>query len=170
MKNKCCLPILLGFLLSVSSASFAANSSIGVVDVNDVLKNYPKVAQLEKKLKDKFAPQQQELTQDGKAFQADLDKFNKDSAIMKDADKKAATDKLQKKQEAIQAKQEKFQQQFLSARDESMQILLNDVQEATAKIAKKHGLSVVLRKEAVIYNNDDVDLTKEVSTFLNANK
>jgi outer membrane protein len=158
--------IVAGFFLATVSTVFAADSKVGVVDVQKVLQGYSKVAQMETKLKNQFGPEQQKMQATSKEISDEIAKFNRDSSVMKQADKKAAQDKIVKQQNDFRNQQVDFQKKFFMARDEAMQALLNDVKAAVAKVAAKEHFNLVLAKANVAYNDAGLDITDKVSKEL----
>ncbi|GAH00562.1 unnamed protein product, partial [marine sediment metagenome] len=65
------------FLLTGFSTAFADDFKVGVVDVQKVLQNYSKVAQVEEKLKQQFGPEQGKLQAKNKQISEEIAKFNR---------------------------------------------------------------------------------------------
>jgi outer membrane protein len=158
--------IVAGFFLATFSPVFAANLNVGVVNVQKVLQGYSKVAQMENKLKGQFSPEQAKMQATNKQISDEIAKFNRDSTVMKQADKKAAQDRIVKEQNDFRNQQVDFQKKFFAARDEAMQSLLSDVKNAVAKIAAKKHLNLVLVEANVAYSDSSLDITSDVSAAL----
>jgi outer membrane protein len=155
------LGILAACLLAatVSSNVFAAEFKVGVVDVQKVLQSYSKVSQVEDRLKKQFGPEQDKMQATNKQITDEITKFNRDGAVMKQADKKVAQDRIMKEQNDFRNQQVDFQKKFFMARDTAMQSLLDDVKTAVSKVAAREHFNLVLAKTNVAYNDDSLDVT-----------
>jgi outer membrane protein len=158
--------ILLSFLtlalISSVSGVFAADLKIGVVNFQQVLQNYPKVKATDEKLKKQFAPQQEKLVAMQKKLNDDINKYNRDGAIMKESDKKDAEGKIRDAANKFQTAQGDFQKQLALARNEAMKSIEQDVSGIVSKVAKEQNFDLVLAKAAVGYNKPEADITDRV--------
>jgi outer membrane protein len=161
MKKILLLVLSIGLLLGFSVAR-ADNLKVGVLDVQKVMQKSPRVSAMQAKLKKQFAPQEKKITAAQKQLKADFDKYNKDQAVMKDADKKALQKKILAEQSKLRNLQTQFQQQLIAAQRKSMQSILKDIEDAVEKVAKDQKLDLVLTKASVAYNNPDLDVTDQV--------
>lgn len=158
------LVLVAGIVLSASV--FAANMKIGILSVQEVLHKAPQVAALQTKLKNQFKPEQAKLVAAQKQLTADIQKLNRDSAVMKAADKKALQQKIIKEQRAFQQLQAGFQHDLTVAQNGAMKAVLNDIRGAVNKIAAKGHYNLILVKSAVAYNDSNLDITKQVISRL----
>lgn len=161
MKKIVLLVLSIGLLLGFSIAR-ADNLKVGVLDVQKVMQNSPQVSAMQAKLKKQFAPQEKKITTAQKQLKADFGKYNRNKAVMKDADKKTLQKKILAEQSSLRDLQVKFQQQLIAAQRESMQSILKDIEDAVNDVAKDQKLDLVLTKASVAYNNPDLDVTDKV--------
>jgi outer membrane protein len=161
MKKILLLVLSIGLLLGFSVAR-ADNLKVGVLDVQKVMQKSPQVSVMQAKLKKQFAPQEKKITAAQKQLKADFDKYNKDQAVMKDADKKALQKKILAEQSKLRNLQTQFQQQLIAAQRTAMQSILKDIEGAVEDVAKDQKLDLVLTKASVAYNNPDLDVTDQV--------
>jgi len=161
MKKILLLVLSIGLFLSFSVAQ-ADNLKVGVLDVQKVMQNCSQVSAMQAKLKKQFAPQEKKITVAQKQLKADFDKYNKNQAVMKDADKKAMQKKILAEQSSLRDLQVKFQQQLIAAQRQGMQSVLKDIEDAVNDVAKDQKLDLVLTKASVAYNNPDLDVTDKV--------
>jgi outer membrane protein len=167
--KKILLPSLISAILFLTSASYAlADDSkydlkkIGVVDFQQVLQSYHKVKEADEKLKKQFAPQQEKLVDMRKQLNNDVDKYNRDSGIMKEADKKSTEAKIRDEANKLQTAQSDFQKQLAAAKNETMKSIEQDVADIVGKVAKDLKLDLVLAKAAVGYSDSKFDITDQV--------
>jgi len=158
------LVVLLGLFLA--SCAFASDGKVAVVDVQKVLADAPQVASVKTKLQNQFDPQSKEIANMQKQLQADVEKYSKDSAVMKDKEKKDLQDKIADNQKKLRDKEVSFQQDLVNAQNQAMQGILKQIQDAAENIAKKQQYDMVLVKGAVLYNNAALDITDKVIASL----
>lgn len=143
-------------------------SNIAVVNVQQILQQSPKIADINKKLQDQFKPRQQNLLAQQKSLQDEMDNFKKNSATMSDKDKEAAQKKLNDEQADLVKKVTAFQQDLNKEQNKQMQSVLSQLNEIISGIAKKNSYSLVFDSQAVIYAKDGTDITKDVAKQFDA--
>lgn len=148
-------------LLGIQVAS-AADLKVGVVDLKKVLAEAPQVSTMRTKLQNQFDPQNKELIALQKEMQANMDKYNKDSSVMKDQEKKVLQDKIMSQQSQLRDKQAEFQKSLLAAEDQSMQSISKLIQDVVDSLAKEQGYDLILAKGAVAYSNPSFDITDKI--------
>lgn len=148
-------------LLGIQVAS-AADIKVGVVDLKKVLAEAPQVSAMRTKLQNQFDPQNKELIALQKEMQTNMDKYNKDSSVMKDQEKKVLQDKIMSQQSQLRDKQAAFQKSLLAAEDQSMQSISKLIQDVVDSLAKEQGYDLILAKGAVAYSNPSFDITDKV--------
>lgn len=158
-----------GALLALQVAS-AADLKVGVIDLRKILSDAPQVTAMRTKLQTQFDPANKELIALQKTLQDDADNYNKNSAVMKDADKKSLQGKIMTEQKQLRDKQADFQKKLLAAEDQAMQGISKQVQDAVDGIAKSKKFDLVLAKGAVAYNDPSFEVTTEVLDILKKNK
>lgn len=158
--KKLVLGVAAAALFAVSSFAMALN--IGVVDMQKVMQNAPQVKAMQNKLKSEFGPQEQKLQALQKQLQADVEKFEKNSSIMKDSDKKALAKKIAAEQKDLQNRQNDFRTKVLTAQNEAMQKIFGQIQKIVNGIASDQKLNLILTKTSTVYSDDDMDVTDQV--------
>lgn len=166
--------LLLAASVGISQAAPATatngNSTIkvAVVNVQQVLQQSPRVADLSKKLEGQFKARQTKISDEQKNLQDQLDKFKKESPTMSQKDR----DTMQKKIAADRADLVKqvvaYQQDLQKEQNKIMQGILSDLNGIVSTIAKAQNYSLVLDSQAVIYALDGNDITKDVATQFNS--
>lgn len=155
-----CLSLLL------ATSVWAADNKIAVVDVQKVLATAPQVAAIKTKLQNQFDPQSKAITELQKQLQADVEKYTKDNAVMKDKEKKDLQDKVTTEQKKVRDLEVSFQQNLVNAQNQAMQTILKQIQDTAEDIAKKQKYDLVLVKGAVLYSDATLDITDQVVTAL----
>jgi len=160
-------------MLAVSmGACQAADSSTGqikvaVVNVQQILQQSPKIADLSKKLEDQFKKRQTKIGEEQKSLQDSLDKFKKDSSTMSASAKDSTEKKLSTERAALVKKVVSYQQDLQKEQTKIMQGVLKDINGIVSKIAKKNSYSLVLDAQAVVFAADGNDITSDVAKEFN---
>ena len=162
------LALLSSVLLIAGTQAFAADAyKVAVVNVQQVLLQSSKVAEVNTKLQDQFKPRQAKLAATQKTLQDALDKFNKDSSSMKAADRDSTEKKLNDQKATFLKDAGAFQKEVNAAQNSAMQGILKQLSGIISVMSKKSGYSLVLDSQAVVYSADATDITKEVGKDFN---
>lgn len=168
------IAILLGVSLLLSSAFITCNaatpdfSRIAVVNVQQVLQQSPRVADLSKKLEGEFKPRQAKINDQQKSLQDQIDRFEKESTTMSQKDKDAAQKKIAAQRQDLVKQVVALQQDFQKEQTRVMQGILGDVNGIVSSIAKKNNYTIVFDSTAVIYSASNNDITKDVASQFNS--
>lgn len=169
--------ILVGTLLvaggiQVCQAADAAAPQIkvAVVNVQQVLQQSPRVAQLSKKLEGEFKDRQAKIGDEQKALQDLMDKFKQESPTMSQKDKDAMQKTITTNRAALVAKVVAYQQDLQKQQTKIMQGVLSDLNGIVTTIAKNQSYALVLDAQAVIYSVNGEDITKDVAKQFNTLK
>ena len=142
-------------------------TKIAVVNMQQVLQQSPKVAELSTKLQNQFKSRQQKLDAAQKSLQDELDKFKKDSATMADKDRDAMQKKITDDRASLVKDVVAFQQDLNKEQGKVMQGILGQLNDIISKVAKQNNYTLVLDAQAVVYATDAADITKQVSKAFN---
>ncbi len=170
--------ILVGALLIAASAGtgFAADTAapaglkLAVVNVQQVLQQSPRVAELSKKLEGEFKNRQAKIGDEQKALQDELDKFKKESPTMSQKDKDAMQKKIAADRADLVKQVVAYQQDLQKEQNKIMQGILSDLNGIVASIAKSQNYALVLDSQAVIFAGSGNDITSDVAKQFNAKK
>src|SRR3990167_1553279 len=130
----------------IEAAQAADMPRIAVVNVQQVLQQSTRVAEVSKKLEGKFKKESPTMSQK-----------DKDNMQKKIADDRA---ELVKKVVA-------YQQDLQKEQNQAMQGILNSLNSVVSDIAKKDNYGLVLDSQAVIFSIDNNDITKDVAKKFN---
>lgn len=166
--------ILMGALLLVTGlevcqAADAPPSTIkvAVVNVQQVLQQSPRVAELSKKLEGQFKTRQTKINDQQKSLQDELDKFKKESPTMSQKDRDATQKKISAERSDLVKEVVAYQQDLQKEQNKVMQNILNDLNSIVSNIAKNQNFALVLDSQAVIFSSGGNDITKDVSKQFN---
>jgi outer membrane protein len=164
--------ILVGALLltagmNTSYAVDAGSGKVAVVNVQQVLQQSPRVAQLSKKLEGEFKARQAKIGEEQKGLQDMMEKFKQESPTMSQKDKDDMQKKIASTRSTLVSKVVAYQQDLQKEQNKIMQGILNDLNGIVSNIAKTQNYTLVLDSQAVIYSNDGKDITNEVAKQFN---
>jgi len=165
--------ILAAALLLTAGAGIcqaAEQIKVAVVNVQQVLQQSPRVAQLSKKLEGDFKARQTKIGEEQKSLQDMMDKFKQESPTMSQKDKDAMQKKIATERSALVAKVVAYQQDLQKEQNRIMQGILGDLNGIVSTIAKAQGYSLVMDSQAVIYSGDGKDITSDVAKEFNEKK
>lgn len=165
--------LLAGGLVSTAQAADAVQPGqikVAVVNVQQVLQQSPRVADLSKKLENQFKTRQTKIGDEQKALQDALDKFKKESPTMTQKERDAAQKKIANDRSDLVKKVVAYQQDLQKEQNKIMQGILGDLNGIVSNIAKNQSYALVLDSQAVIYASDGNDITKDVAKLFNNNK
>lgn len=149
-----------------SLGNAASPVAIGLVDMQQILQQSPKVTAASEKLKKQFSPEQNKLMAKQNHLKELTDKLNRDAAVMQPKDKEALQAQIEKEQKDLMQQSQAFQQKAFEAQQKEMQSILANVTGVVKDIAKKKNLGLVVDKGAVVYADDGLDITNDVKKAL----
>jgi len=164
--------ILVGAFLLVAGAETAqaADTSfkVAVVNVQQVLQQSPRVAELSKKLEGEFKTRQSKINDEQKSLQDELDKFKKESPTMAQKDRDATQKKIAADRADLVKQVVAYQTDLQKEQNKIMQGILGDLNGIVATMAKAQNFALVLDSQAVIFAADGNDITKDVAKQFNS--
>lgn len=166
--------LLLAAGVEVCQAADATTTTPGlkvaVVNVQQVLQQSPRVAELSKKLEGQFKNRQAKISDQQKALQDELDKFKKESPTMAQKDRDNMQKKISAERSDLVKQVVAYQQDLQKEQNKVMQGILGDLNGIVTSLAKDKNYVLVLDSQAVIYGGDSTDITKDVATQFNNKK
>ena len=148
-------------------AADAPQLKVAVVNVQQVLQQSPRVAELSKKLEGQFKTRQAKIGDEQKALQDELDKFKRDSPTMSQKDRDATQKKIATDRADLVKQVVAYQQDLQKEQNKIMQGILGDLNGIVSNIAKNKSYALVLDSQAVIFASDGNDITKDVAKQFN---
>lgn len=145
----------------------ASQMKVAVVNVQQVLQQSPRVAELSKKLENEFKNRQAKISDEQKGLQDMMDKFKKESPTMSQKDKDAMQKKIASTRSELVTKVVAYQQDLQKEQNKIMQGILGDLNGIVSNIAKAQSYALVLDSQAVIYSGNGNDITKDVAKQFN---
>lgn len=154
--------LLLVLMLVLGLQSFA--STVAVVDMGNIFKNYSQAKKIQKYLGDQRAKLLAPVNKKGKALE------EKGRALYAKGDNVTKGDEKEYKklQKDYQKELGEFKKKFGAIERKKMQKLENKIKIAITEVAKSKKMDVVVNKAATLYGGEDI--TKDVLKFLENSK
>lgn len=166
MKNLINKLLLVTSAFILSAAASADPLKIGVVDLHEIFAKAPEVKVIKENLETKFKPRQQKLVAAQNDIKSDMDKLQKDGAVMSSSDKKLLQEKIMKAQQDLEKKGSQYQQDLNSAQNQAMETFFGKVKKVIDALAKKEKYNLVLQRDNVPYMDENLNITKKVVAAL----
>jgi len=153
--------IWLLLLYTTGVAAQDNNSRIGYVDMKQLLDSAPQIALSRESIDREFRPKSDAINADEERLH-DL----RDQLQTRDASNKSVLEQRVRNLElSINRRREDLRQQILFRRNEAIQDLENDINQAVATVARTGHYDLII-SSPVIYANSTVDLTQQVLRHL----
>jgi outer membrane protein len=149
------------------AAMSSGQPKIAVVNVQQVLMQSSRVAEVNTKLQDQFKPRQDKLTAEQKNLQDELDKYSKNSPTMSQKDRDSTEKKIADDKANFLKEAGAFQKEVNAEQNKAMQSILGQLSAVIGELAKKSNYGLVLDSQAVVYSADASDITKDVAKDFN---
>ena len=146
-----------------------AEIKVGVVKVDQILKEAPQTAVSNKKLEKEFKIRTDKLKKSITSLQAKEEDFKKNNITMSDSSRDAASKALQSDRIDIQRDERELREDIDLRRREEINSLQGKINIAIEELAKKDKYDLILYS-GVAYASDAVDITDEVVKALGAVK
>ena len=157
--------LLAAAVLSVSAAA-AAETKIGFVNTERILKEAPISIQAQKKLEKEFSGRElalQKLAKQAQDLQSQLDK---NGASMPDAERRAKEQTLANLNRELQRQSREFREDLNLRRNEELSLIQEKARQAILHIAKQGRYDLIV--EQAVYVNPKDDITNQVLKALGA--
>lgn len=152
-------------VLALVSLGAMAETKLAFIDGSKIIAKYEPI--VDTKLNTEFKTKQDALTALQKKLVEQSDKYNRDSAVMSDEDKKKMQETFSKDQTDYQRQSADLNKARGERGNQELEKLLAQVKAASSDIAKKAGYAVVLQRAAAIYIADEsTDITDQVMAKL----
>ena len=157
--------IAMSFLMAANEAG--AQMKIGYISSQDLLGVMPETRKADSSLQQLRAALYQNAQEKEAQLNADIEKFNRDTANMTEAKKTVKRQELQKVYQELAGEEERIQQQLQQRQQELLQPIQRKANEAVQAIAKENGYTHVFEKDVLIVAPSGEDILPLVAKKLN---
>jgi len=158
------LPILLTVLASLMLAGniSAAEIKIGVVDRSTLLQQSPQAQAATKQMEQKFGSRGKALMAQQNKIKELQDQINRNGAVMSAAQLQNLENQLDSLQQDFRSKQDDFQADVNTQRNQELGELQGAIDTAAQKFAKAQKYNLIIDKGVTYYADNTVDVTDQV--------
>lgn len=161
MKNTILFSLLLASCLT---AAHAAESRIGVVDTERILRESEQAVNAEKKIEKEFAVRDQEIKKLIKQAKELQDSLEKEGGKISDSTRRIKERELANLNILLQTQQRDFREDLNLRKNEELAQVLARADKAIKVIAASEDYDVILQE--AVYHNPRVDITDKVLKYL----
>lgn len=151
------------FGLFLIAGQAKAQAGIAYVDLETVFEEYNKTKTLDKSLDDK----QRVYEKEREDRIGEIRKMQERMSLLSEQEQEASKNKLEEAITQLQEFDRSATQDLRKQRDESVQVIFEDIKKAIEGVAKKQGLTFVFDKRALMYGEAKLDITSEILKILN---
>jgi len=160
-------------LVAIVSLTSCTQAKFGVVNTEKLIKDYKETIDAEAEIKVKSEKTQKDLENLYKAFQAKVGDYQKNARSMSPKVRAQKEQALGQEQQMLQQKQQQAQYQVQNDGQEAIKKIAEKVNTYIKNYGKKNGYKMIFGtvdlNGAVMYNEDQIDLTDTVLKALNDN-
>ena len=152
----------------IISPNLFAQTKLGYVKVDEVIRTANIAKQAEERLKKEFAPRDNELKKMGAKLKNLVDKVDKEQSVMTSSDKQKVQREISNLEKEIQRKQRQAREDLTQRKNEELAAVVEKARAVIKKIAVEEKFDLIL--ENSVYASPNVDITQKVIKALNDQK
>jgi outer membrane protein len=151
--------------LAVAPLTAHAELKIGVVNFEALLQESPQLKAMRQTLQDEFSPRERDLVQQQKDLKTKADNFQKNAAVMSEAEKSKVERELREGQRDLERKGNEFKDDANLRQNEEIGKLQRALIAEVQNFAKSGNYDLVVG-QGVLYAKDSIDITGQVLTAI----
>lgn len=154
--------LALGTLLAaaLSAQCAVADTKIGVVNPDRILRESVAAQAAQVKLEKEFASRQKSLSISARALKADVEKYQKRMAKLNKTQRMAEEVKLADRERSLQRQERELREDLNRRRNEELQAILMRSNDIIRDIARKNKYDLIVQE--AVYVGPNVDITDQV--------
>ena len=145
----------------------AAEIAVAVLDMQKVLASSEAGMEAQKSLEKKMEELQGKFKADEDALLALQEEIEKKSSVWSEEKKQDKAIEFQKKRRDLRAKQEDANIELKQLQEKKLGPIIEELEKVVDKVAKEKGYKIILPKAAVVYIDNSVDISDEITKALN---
>ena len=139
-----------------------AQSSVGFVNLERILREAPPAQRAQKKLEQEFSQRGQELSKMAEQLKKTQGSLEKNAVTMSESERQKREREFGDMNREFQRRQREFNEDLSQRRKEEFEGVLERANQAVRKIAEAEKLDVVLQNEQVVWASTRIDITDKV--------
>ncbi len=162
--------LLLAGLMSLGliAQTAAADTKIGVVNPERILRESQAAIVAQQKLEKEFASREKALATEAKSLKSDVEKYQKAASKMNKAERINAERKLADRERQLQRRERELREDLNRRRNEELQTILMLSNDIIRDIARKGKYDLIVQE--AVYVGPNVDITDQVIKALGTGK
>jgi outer membrane protein len=147
-----------------------AQSSIGFVSLERIMREAPAAQRAQKKLEQEFSQRGQELSKMAEQLKKIQGSLEKNALTMSESERQKREREFGDFNREFQRKQREFNEDLAQRRKEEFDAVLERANRAVKEIAEAEKLDVVFQNEQVVWASTRIDITDKVIKALNESR
>lgn len=123
-----------------------AETKIGVVNTEVILRDSPAAQAASKKLENEFAKRDKDINAQGRRLKSDIEKFEQNAGTMNEQERVRKQRDLQDRDRDFQRRQRELREDFNQRRNEELQKLLRQANTVIKNIAQREKFDLILQE------------------------
>ena len=154
--------------LTLATQSAWADTKIGVVNPERILRESQAALEAQQKLEKEFASREKSLSISAKALKVDVEKYQKAAQKMSKTERIATERKLADQERQLQRRERELREDLNRRRNEELQTILMLSNDIIRDIARKQKYDLIVQE--AVYVGPNVDITDDVIKALGSGK
>lgn len=146
--------------LAMMAQSAVADTKIGVVNPDRILRESAAAHSAQVKLEKEFASREKSLSVSAKVLKADVEKYQKRASKLSNTERMAEERKLADRERSLQRRERELREDLNRRRNEELQSILMRSNEIIRDIARKGKYDLIVQE--AVYVGPNVDITDQV--------
>lgn len=158
---------LLGYGASFPDAAEAESLSIGVLDMQKVVRGSEMGRKAQEEIELRYAELQKSFQNEEEALAALQEEIEKKSSVWSEEKKQDKAIEFQKLRRDLRVKQDDANLELKQLQEKKLSPIFAILEDVVKKFAEEKGFSIILPSQTVLYAIDSVDITEKVIAALN---
>ncbi|MCM5704123.1 OmpH family outer membrane protein [Larsenimonas salina] len=159
---------LTGLIGSVGMTEQAQAADVAVLDWQQALLNTQSAQRSMNQMKNQLGGQQQQVKALGEQVQSLQEKLQKNGDVMSDSERNNLMQQLRQKGTQFQQQRAELQKKRNQQEQAFLKQAKPKLDKAIEQVVQRHDVKVLVDRNSVIYSDDSLDLTKEVTNAFNS--
>ena len=169
MKGKSVAVWIFAALLGAGAPALA-QSKVGFVSLERILREAPAAQRAQKKLEQEFSKRGQDLSKMAEQLKKLQENLDRNSVTMLDSDRQKSEREFGELNRDFQRKQREFNEDLAQRRNQELSEVIQRANLAVKQIAEAENLDVVLQNEHVVWASPRIDITDRVIKALESTR
>ena len=149
-------------LLIVTGGPGFAQSRVGFVSLERILREAPAAQRAQKKIEQEFSKRDQELAKLAEQLKKAQETLERNAVTMPDSERQKREREFGDLSREFQRRQREFREDLNQKRNEELSVVLESANRAVRQIAETEKLDIVFQNEQVVWASPRIDITDKV--------